>query len=478
MIDYEKALKISKLVSVTNQSTATASKLVLYPAQKDVLKALCEHRKVQILKSRQTGISTVVLFYTMLIMLQEKREVAIVAQDHKTAVKMISDLSSMMSSLDIAHIKVQKNIKLANGSSVEAMTAGSAAAIRGRSYYFVHCTEVAYWPNSIEVWTALNPAINPAIGRVCFESTASAADGIYRRTWDDTKSDFHKIFTKFEDHPNYVQEEDKITNDEWEELQKQYLFTSRKHAAWWYQKYISSARDGPRILREYPIHEAHAWSAASGRWITIDPPVRKYQIHPSHPALKIYEEPRNLDYYVAAIDTATGATEDDYVFVIYNATRNQIAASLATNTQTVSDLIGVIKQQCSTYNTQFLFVESNGPGHATIEMCRMNNIPVYDVWTGSKDKGSYSGMLWVREQIMYNGLAADEKLLDNCRETVVETSASGNVSFDGRKDFLLALSFIGTNKHLWFNQKIQDNTPVDPRLVFRIRKTNNKLGRL
>jgi len=277
------------------------------------------------------------------------------------------------------------------------------------------------------------------------ESTATPGSGVFRSTWADNR-EYEKLFFGIEAHAAYRRDPGGITDAEWTALQADYGFVDRRAAAWWaYKKNGDFGGDENRALREYPVKPEHSWTSSAGRWIPITPSVRMYNRSSIHPQLKIYDAPIPHHYYVAAIDTALGAGGDDSVIVVYDCTAGSIAASYCYNGNPIDAVVECAARVCQQYNVKILYIEENGIGTASVLLARQRGLPVHAFSTNSANRSL--GMMWTRAAIM-GGLAADENLLINCESCQVETTASGD-KFSGRKDFLLALAFIGAHEPAW-----------------------------
>jgi hypothetical protein len=346
---------------------------------------------------------------------------------------------------------------LANGSSITAITAvssidGESKAGRGRSYRIIFSSETAYYRESRAVFASLSAALT-SDGQVLMESTATPGHGVFRHTWSEAK-EYTKLFFGVEAHAAYQAAPTSISDEEYAALQSKWHFSSRSHAAWWNNKlHTDLSGDESRALREYPVTEEHSWISANGRWINIDPPVLSYTRDPLHNELKAYEQHNPTNYYVASIDTALGAGGDDSVIVVYNTNTKKIAASYCHNGSPIDVVVELASVLHARYKIKTFYIEANGIGTATVLLAQQKNLPVVKINTTASNRAT--GMLWAKQQINA-GLAADEQLQENCRSTMVEATKAGD-RFSGKKDFLLALAFIGQMKAAW--ESARDTPP-------------------
>ena len=459
-ISHSSSVHLSSLVKVTDQTTGSLSGWNLYPKQEEVLNLILNNDRVIVLKIRQCGISTLAMFAVILhAICNPGSATAVVAHNHATSVKLIRDLSQMATSIGLEFVEAsQKRLKLTNGSTIDAVTAGakSGSAGRGATYSFIVCSEAAYWPDSGFSAMAAISATLTTNGKILIESTAAAGSNVFSSIWSDD-NEYVKCFIGQESHPNYKADPNLIADETWLGLQKEYKFTDRSAAAWWNKKYLENGSDAPRMLREYPVLEEHAWAAASGRWINIDPTEAHFLPDTEFNKLRYFQPPNKDHTYVASIDTALGAGGDDTVVVVYDTNTNQIAASFCDNNTPIDAVVQMYSLLHKKYNPQYLYIESNGIGAATVILCRNQNYPVQEITTTNASR--YQGMLWVRHQILA-GMCSDDNLRNNCQSTIVLSSKSGMDRFSGKKDYLLALSFIGLRQAQWAAERDKPKAKV------------------
>ncbi|MGJ0848440.1 hypothetical protein ACR77J_17255 [Tissierella praeacuta] len=97
-----------------------------------------------------------------------------------------------------------------NNSRISVGTAGNTSFGRGDTVNYLHCSEVAFWPNPEELMTGLLQAV-PYDGEVCIETTANGVGNYFYRTYFEAKegqSRFIPHFYRWFDHPEYKLELD------------------------------------------------------------------------------------------------------------------------------------------------------------------------------------------------------------------------------------------------------------------------------
>jgi hypothetical protein len=450
MINYSVAIQLMQRMKILSQVTGQVEYWQPNNEQKIMLKTLCESKRVITLKARQIGATSLHAFYVSLVAFAyPDTPIAVLNFSHAESKNILRRIRAFLLQMGARFATENATeLVLQNGSSITAITAvsaidGESKAGRGRSYKIVYSSETAYYRDSHSVFASISASLT-SDGAMYLESTATPADGVFRHTWE--SPDYNHLFFGIEAHAAYQRDPMLLSDADWNELQSALGFTSRPHASWWHHKMLADlAGDKARALREYPVLAEHSWLSAGGRWVTLDPPILPYARSLLHPELKIYFDPIPGHYYIASIDTALGAGGDDSVLVVYDTNTHQIAASYCHNGSPIDVVVGLAEAMCRKYAVKTLYIEANGIGTATVLLAQAKNLPVVKITTTAANRAA--GMLWAKQQI-HAGLAADENLRDNCRSTCVESTLSGD-RFSGRKDFLLALAFLGMTHPAW-----------------------------
>jgi hypothetical protein len=450
MINFSTALALIKHIKIYSQDTSRVEPWIINSEQERILHALCTQQRNITLKARQIGSTSVHAYYVALAAFANPNTpIAVLNYSHTESKSILKKIKNFLLQLGCTlQTDNATELVLSNGSSITAITAvsaidGESKAGRGRSYRIIYSSETAYYRDSHSVFASISAALT-SDGQLIMESTATPADGVFRHTWE--SADYHHLFFGIEAHAAYQRDPMLLSDTDWNELQSALGFRSRAHASWWHHKMLADlAGDKSRALREYPVLSEHSWLSAGGRWVTVDPPILPFARSLLHPELKIYFDPVPGHYYVASIDTALGAGGDDSVLVVYDTNTNQIAASYCHNGSPIDVVVGLAEAMCKKYAVKTLYIEANGIGTATVLLAQAKNLPVVKITTTAANRAA--GMLWAKQQI-HAGLAADENLRDNCRSTCVESTLTGD-RFSGRKDFLLALAFLGMTHPAW-----------------------------
>lgn len=444
----EKIKKVAECLEILNQASGRNEPFILYKHQEELLQRLIENDKSIILKARQLGISTVTLFYVFLLaILNPNTNIAIAADNWENSQGLLAKIKEFSRQLGLeTSTDNTKKLVLSNGSSFSAITVNTSLgteskAGRSRTFNILLLSEAAYYNNSFAVLAALSSATvkNPII---ILESTATAARNVFRSIWD--TSDYYKHFISCQDHENYVDNPEEIDDEVWSDLQERYGFSSRQHASFWYKK-LNNEFGGNvnHLLREYPVLSSHSWTAASGRFIEIDPPVKQPKTLWSK--TKVWTEPQYGGHFIFGVDVSAGVGRDYTSVVVYDLSQRSIAAIYSSNVDKFPDIEQEIKKLYDYYKPHGIYVESNGIGAGLIHILKLSNIPVIEWKTDESSK--YAGLLLVKQGIEKRNLCADEKFLNDAASLVYELNTSGTKEqFNHPGDTLMALSFCLLNE--------------------------------
>ena len=436
-------IRLKKTISALQVPSQKDGELVpfsLYPEQERLLESIVSSDRLVVLKSRQIGSSTLCLAYALLFSIANPgRNVALVANNFETSKKLMGDLKRFIDQLEIKLLVNNDNtVKLSNNSTIKALTAGSNSTGRGSTYSLMVCSEAAYYIDSHETMAALLAATT-SDSKIILESTASAGDTHFKRSWDSEA--WTQFFSGFESHTNYKVQEEEISDGDFERLSLLYGFKDRGSAGWWLSKLNELNNDTVRMLREYPIIPAHSFTAASGKWISKTPSIKPYTNYYLNPKIHIFSEYNPSHKYYVGVDTSSGSGGDDSCIVVWNANTEEIVCSFTDNNTKIDQLCDVISVINQMYSAKLIFIEKNGVGEGTLAICRTRGLPVFSHVTTNTNR--YIGYLDARNRID-KGLCADEHLVENCNSCTVSENDS-KVKFSGRKDYLSALSFIFSN---------------------------------
>ena len=201
--------KVASLTKIMDRE----GKLVAFeptPAQVGTIAVLLKHKWAMILKARQLGSTTAIVFtLVVMAMLRPGYRVLIVAQTWKTALKLCQMATRFVDhfpdAICPAYTSTNTSITFSHGSTIEVQTASSASS-RGSTYNAVLASEVAFWQRPEESARALFQALSGKDTMMILESTPDGMNG-YHNLWTQEDHGLHKHFLSWLDEPTYVRYE-------------------------------------------------------------------------------------------------------------------------------------------------------------------------------------------------------------------------------------------------------------------------------
>jgi len=193
----------------------------LYPFQEETLTDFTEHRYNIVLKSRQTGISTLVAGYSlwnmifkedfMTLVIATKQEVA---KNLVTKVRVMNDYLPSWLKLDTVEDN-KLSLKYSNGSMIKA-TSSSGDAGRSEALSLLVFDEAAFIDNIEEIWVSSQSTLSTG-GNAIVLSTPNGVGNFFHREWvkaEEGTNKFNPIRLHWSVHP----ERDQAWRDEQEIL--------------------------------------------------------------------------------------------------------------------------------------------------------------------------------------------------------------------------------------------------------------------
>lgn len=428
-------------VRILDQRTGATKSWRFYRHQERVIEELIEHDRTIYLKARQMGISTLMVFYTLMLgILNADIRVAIVADKFDNSMGLLEKIRDFCRQLGV-NLKTdnQKRLVLSNGSSYDAITVntgigGDSTAGRSKTFHVLLLSEAAYYKDSHAVFASLTSSAIPGAITIV-ESTATPGPTMFRSLWDN--SNFYKRFLSMQDHAAYRRPDNEISDEQWRALKIKFGFQDRGAASFWWSKLHNEfGGDRNRLLREYPILPEHSWSTASGRWISRDPPVRTPVSTVSK--TQIFADPKFGGHYIMGVDVSAGVGRDRSSIVVWDLVSRQIAAIYSSSDDKMPEVAAEIAALHRLFAPHNIYIEKNGiGGYWLVPEVRKLNIPVTEITTSESSK--YSGLLLVKVAVEKDGVAADQVFADECSALAYELV--GQKEKFTHCDVLMALSF-------------------------------------
>ena len=193
----------------------------LYPFQEDTLIDFKDHRYNIILKSRQTGISTLTAGYSLWKMLfNQDFNVLVIATKQEVAKNLITKIRVMNqylpSWLKLETVEDNKlSLRYSNGSQAKATSAASDAG-RSEALSLLVFDEAAFIDKIEDIWVSAQSTLSTG-GNAIVLSTPNGVGNWYHKTWvgaEEGRNDFNTIRLHWTVHP----ERDQDWRDEQERL--------------------------------------------------------------------------------------------------------------------------------------------------------------------------------------------------------------------------------------------------------------------
>jgi hypothetical protein len=373
--------------------------IVLYEQQKNVLKSFVEDHHLILLKSRQTGFSTLSQIISVWIStFFENSVMGIISRDGAESSDFVRKAQNMIDHLPVwlrptyRHKSVRSSI-FSNGCELTASAVSPhnpSAVFRGKSIVLLIVDEAAFIHHLSQAWTSVSLALSKAqdvaknkdipFGTIIL-STPNKTEGMgkfFYQAWcqaqeKDSLFKPHKIYWK--EIPAF------ISDPTWYKKQCDILHNdARKIAQELELKFIGSEHTLFSEIVQEKLQEI------SKRHIAIIPLPHKQEIYK-------YKELSNDVFYLIGVDTASEAGGSDYstVEVFEYATMDQVMefrGKLAV--KTFAKYVKLIAMMCP-HNT--LIIESNSYGNQVIEELLFDDTYEFNIF-GTNKKGNDSGFVY------------------------------------------------------------------------------------
>lgn len=474
---FNALLRLSAALVILNQDTATAGPWCLNDEQREVLQALCEHQRVIILKGRQVGISTVCCLFDLSFAIAHAGvNVAICADTEDKAIGLLAKIKAWCAAIGIPLVVDNAtSITLSNGSSIDALSAVSAAdegesrVGRSKTYLLIHMSEMGFWRNDVAVFRALTSGATSPHVRMIIESTASAADNLFKTMWEDDDNGWEHVWLSIEKHVVYRAGADSIDDKTWAHLQT-LGFTHRESGAWWHAKIKADfAGDEKGGLREFPVKPEDCFAFAEGRWLTTwkeaAPRYAGKWVEVGNTRVyrgwTFYVELAGLkESTVAGVDVGAGLGLDASAIAIKGRLTRRLIATFTDNTISVPAFEALIEKTSTTFRCVAVRVESNGIGQGPFQKLRdETNVPVVEQKSGGE---KHARLTRLKLEIESSAMPIGKEVIAEAMSSRISKpkGPQGAPVYEGRDDLLNALSF--ADKQLEAESEEQPPKPPKP----------------
>lgn len=361
--------------------------------QAEFLEIINSNDKVICLKSRQVYITTVCLFYCLMVAITYPgSQIAIVMPDHTKAVEKLdvirrwSEYLGMELEESTQHelVYVNSNDTALKGSSIKAIWAGNPDSQgRGGSLNLALLSEPPFYTDFAATWRTLAPSLQFA--KVIMESTPRGPKGLYPGLFTGV-NEWKSVFFSLEAFNHLVRDPKEIAGPLWAELQK-HGFTSQPHAAWWWYTLQNTYHGDIAALRQnYPLTEAQAWMGLQGKYIDTAPEIIPHTIHDLLPSdFHIFFPAIKEQKYVWGYDPSGTIGGDHSAIAVFDL-QGKLMASYYNNKTESDHIVKMLGTLAKIYPPQVLVIERNGVGAPLASFIRAHSIAVIEKHTGEASK--------------------------------------------------------------------------------------------
>jgi hypothetical protein len=464
-IKYEVASRLPKKLVILNQELHGAiAQWKINDEQREVLRAIIDNERVIVLKGRQMGVSTITLLAVLAFaVVNPGVPCAIVADTREKAQGLLARLAGWCDQLGIElGARNKSSLEMANAgpdgvcTTIDALSAvsraesGESRVGRSKSYGFIHASELAFWLSDAAVWRGLTSTALPG-ARIVVESTASAADNLFRALWSAREAageGWTRVFLPVERHAVYRRAPGDIDDATWALLQgPRFGFTRRDSAAWWWHKLRTDfAGDETGAMREYPQIPDHCFSFAKGRWIlkyveaATTPDGRWDGDSKRFEGWHHYRE-QGDEEVCFGVDVAAGHGGDSSAIVVLGLLTGTIVATWMSSTTSIPDLIDKVNIAADQYKPTTIVVESNGVGVGVYET--LNQVSPHHITEQRSGDEKHLRLQRLKLAIEQGVVPIGPELIAEAKASRIEppTGPRGRPNYEGRDDCLNALSF-------------------------------------
>lgn len=472
-VDADALLRFCRRLQIVNQNTGAITPFEPNEEQRAVIALVTSSRESIILKSRQVGISTVLLAHDLAFGIANPGVPASIALDTDDNAKKMLGLMRQWCERDLGmrlRVATEHVIVLPNGSRFQALTSGSRAANgqsrtgRSGTAGLIHCSELAFWANDQRTFQSLTSTA--LVGcRVVVESTATPSNNLFRKLWaraQEGANGFASLFLPLEMHAAYRADPASISDERWEALRQQEGFSRRDTAAWFEAQLQGRfAGDVHGLRQEYPPTAQAAFSHAVGRWIFSFVPVEPVRVVGKW---SLFREITEIDEPVAmGVDVAKGTGGDFSCIVVLGFESRDVVAVWYDNLTPIPSFVDVLRDAMTRFRPMATSIESNGIGAAVYQEAAGWGFPGLAEQTSSKTNGEKHMRLTRLKWSIERGVTRAPPVLRaeiEGSDDVPGSTVDENGDFVGRDDAINAASF--ALKAIEANPWARPAKPVDP----------------
>lgn len=373
---------------------------ILNNVQQDLHNKLMEHSRLDVLKFRQGGVTSLVMAFFLVECMSRYCTCVMIAHDRDHTEKLLQRCRLFLDLLkgpkpQLSRINDQELYFSKTHSTFYIGTAGSRNFGRSATITHLHCSEYAFWRDPQPLMAGLLQAVPHDTGLIVKESTANGFGTLHHKQYLQALKGESKFVAVF--YPWYIFEEYKsstplrlpYTSKELELKQKYGLSDAQLQ---WRREKIEEFGDEALFCQEYPATPEEAFLVSGGSLFpnaqAVESPDWIKGVAPfSGGALFLLSShPKANMHYAFGIDVA-GGTGGDYSTIqgLCLETGEQVLV-YSTNVLPPPTFARVVKQLGEEYNA-FLVPESNQHGLSVLDVLRVEGYPLSLIYKDPKSRG-------------------------------------------------------------------------------------------
>lgn len=358
---------------------------VITDEQIALIRALEQHKRIIVIKSRQMGISTVVraFCFWQALTAREVISTAVVSNKERSAFNLL-DIDKRFYSLLPKPLKrtlsvdtVSRMQFASNGTNILAMTAKADSQDRGYTLNMAHLSEYAFYSNAESYLSSLIASINE--GSIIIESTPNYYDDALHRIVraNEYNQSWHVIFMPWCTFPEYSSDKLVEPNEYELKIMKEHNLSIEQIS--WRRHKIAEMQSEPLFRREYPLTIDEAWTIDDRCYFTVEQ-LEQFSAPYKSQAYgeMIFVPPVFGMNYSIGVDPAGGTGNDFSVACVVNKLDNSIVAKISSNKQSIHDFGIRVIELARKYNDAYILFEQNNHGHGFEQLLLANK---YNNWS-------------------------------------------------------------------------------------------------
>ena len=435
---------IQSLFYIQDKKTQLKVPFILNRAQRFLDKE--EAPRIIIAKARQKGFSSAILAKFGVRCLGKEGTHAVVMSHEAGATQRLLDKVQYY----LRHIRGPKPVYGRNSrnelyfpkleSTYYIGTAGAKAFGRGDWITDLHCSEYAWWEDTIRHQAGIFQAV-PMTGRIVIESTGNGRNNDFYYIWKHADDmGYKRLFC-----PWFIDDEYTLPCTEWKpdcpkyngyllDLQHKFKLSDR-HMKWYEQKFKELREDLKLMQQEYPSEPEECFQATGGALFhvegTFSPSWKTERVEGYYVNWLVTHPLPSMDYVIGC-DPSGGTGNDDTAIQVFCCQTGEQVLELFNPHINPIECGRLLVKVGEKYNKAYIIVEGNNHGAAVVpwlkenydrqriyksKMATASSPPKYGWWNSSISKHALVGLILneIPQTIFYGKQTVDE--LNSFEET-------------------------------------------------------------